>query len=185
MGLNEHGKKMLTEIYYRQVGDYPKFFKMDMLCRLGFIASELLIKDIGETAVKPREDRAVVMFNRSSSLCADRQFQATIENADDYYPSPSIFVYTLPNIITGELAIRNQYYGETAFYILNKFDASIISMIAGNALASERVESVLTGWVECSDDDHFECVLWLVDGNDNADLNNIGNQINIIYNNIH
>ena len=43
------------------------------------------------------------------------RFQETIQHADSYYPSPALFVYTLPNIVTGEIAIRNKYYGETSF----------------------------------------------------------------------
>lgn len=36
----------ITELYREFAGDYPKFFKMDSLCRLGFMAAELLLKNI-------------------------------------------------------------------------------------------------------------------------------------------
>ena len=36
---------MLVELYRRFADDYPKFFKMDTLCRLGFIAAEILLKE--------------------------------------------------------------------------------------------------------------------------------------------
>ena len=39
-----YGKAMLTDAYKRYIGDYPKYYKMDILARLGFIASELLVK---------------------------------------------------------------------------------------------------------------------------------------------
>ena len=115
------GSALLVDIYRRCVGDYPKFFKMDPLSRLGFVASELLL---GEE--KPRkqdcEDRAVVLFNRSASLADDLLYQETIQDPGNYYPSPAVFVYTLPNIVTGEIAIRNKYYGETAFYVFEDND---------------------------------------------------------------
>ena len=37
------GADLLVEIYKKKEGNYPKFFKMDPLARLGFIASELLL----------------------------------------------------------------------------------------------------------------------------------------------
>ena len=39
----EKGAALLTELYRAHIGDYPKFFKMDTLCKLGFVASELLL----------------------------------------------------------------------------------------------------------------------------------------------
>ena len=40
---NEKGAALLTELYRSHIGDYPKFFKMDTLSKLGFVASELLL----------------------------------------------------------------------------------------------------------------------------------------------
>lgn len=55
---------LLVALYRRYAGGYPKFFKMDPLCRLGFVASELLLDGEAERFT-PREDRAVVLFTRS------------------------------------------------------------------------------------------------------------------------
>ena len=107
--VSEQGEKMLVELYRRYVGDYPKFFKMDTLSRLGFIAAELLLKE--------EQVDAVILANRSASIKNDTDYLATISD-DNYYPSPALFVYTLPNIVTGEIAIRHHINGETAFYIL-------------------------------------------------------------------
>ena len=97
---NEQGEKMLVELYRRYVKDYPKFFKMDTLSKLGFVASELLLQAEGAERFVPREDRAVVFFNRSASLQADTAYQATIQDPENFFPSPAAFVYTLPNITT-------------------------------------------------------------------------------------
>ena len=120
---HEHtGSAMLTEIYRAQLGDWPKFFKMDTLSKVGYLASELLLKELGEHRLEGEEytsDRAIALFGTTASLCADRNYQKTIQDIDNYYPSPAIFVYTLPNIVTGEIAIRNHYRGETSFYVMD------------------------------------------------------------------
>ena len=64
----EQGNALLTELYRAYVGDYPKFFKMDTLCKLGFVASEMLLKDEGKERFVQREDRAIVLFNKTASL---------------------------------------------------------------------------------------------------------------------
>jgi 3-oxoacyl-[acyl-carrier-protein] synthase-1 len=145
-------KNFLTSLY-RSLGiDYPKFFKMDNLSKLGFLASELIFKD-DEPRFVPREDMAVICFNRSSSLEADTLFQTSIEE-DNYFPSPSVFVYTLPNIVTGEIAIRNKLYGETSFYICEKFDAEQIIRITQNAFQDKGVNFALVAWVEYFEDNY-------------------------------
>ena len=85
----------LTALYRSRVGDYPKFFKMDTACKLGFLLAEELAD---EPRFEPREDRAVLMFSTHGCLCNDRHYEETVQD----FPSPALFVYTLPNIITLE-----------------------------------------------------------------------------------
>jgi 3-oxoacyl-[acyl-carrier-protein] synthase-1 len=133
---------------YRTLGiDYPKFFKMDHLSKLGFLASELLLREDTPRFV-PRADCAVICFNRSSSLDTDTLYQATIRQGEDYFPSPSLFVYTLPNIVTAEIAIRNKLYGETSFYICKEFHAQQIFRTVNHTFADPSVRSALAGWTE-------------------------------------
>ena len=159
----EKGSALLTELYRNHVGDYPKFFKMDTLCKLGFVASELLLQAEGEPRFVPREDRAIILFNRNASLQADTAYQATIQDPDNFFPSPAAFVYTLPNIVTGEIAIRNKYYGETSFYVIEDNDANIISRQLVNAFQDPKTLSILNGWIDCLDEEHFEAQLFLLD----------------------
>lgn len=156
------GSALLVDIYRRCVGDYPKFFKMDPLSRLGFVASELLL---GEE--KPRkqdcEDRAVVLYNRSASLADDLLYQETIQDPGNYYPSPAVFVYTLPNIVTGEIAIRNKYYGETAFYVFEDNDEEAFMAIVEQLFQDGTTTSAICGRVECEDAETFEAELFIVE----------------------
>ena len=159
----EQGNAMLTELYRAHVGDYPKFFKMDTLCKLGFVASEMLLKDEGQERFVPREDRAVVLFNRTASLQADTNYQSTIQDPENFFPSPAAFVYTLPNIVTGEIAIRNKYFGETSFIVVESCDAQIMARQLMNAFRDPMTQSILGGWLDCTDENHFEARLFLVE----------------------
>lgn len=149
----------LTLLYKEHIGDYPKYYKMDGLSRLGFVASELLLHGDGKNAPNHQEKRtAVILFNRSSSIDADRKYQASIAD-DDFFPSPSVFVYTLPNIVTGEIAIRHQWREETSFYILPERNDALMQQIAQASLAANGAEQVLTGWIDYEDENNYECEL--------------------------
>ena len=158
----ESGAALLTELYRTHVGDYPKFFKMDTLSKLGFVASELLLQAEGKPRFEPCEDRAVIFFNRSASLQADTAYQATIQDPGNFFPSPAAFVYTLPNIVTGEIAIRNKYYGETSFIVLPDQDPNIMEQQLRNAFLDPMTTSVLGGWLDCMDEHHFEADIFIL-----------------------
>ena len=135
-----------SAVYERLGADYRKFYKMDALSKLGFIASELLLKGVDKEVAK--EDIGVVLFNRSSSLETDCRYQKTIQNKDDFFPSPAEFVYTLPNIVTGEIAIRNKITGETAFYILPDFNGDRLCEAIEDMINFAGMKQVLAGWTE-------------------------------------
>ena len=154
------GNALLTAIYRREVGDYPKFFKMDLPCRLGFVAAELLLSQDTDRFT-PRDDRAIVVFSRSGSLVSDRRFCETIKPGN-FFPSPAVFVYTLPNIVTGELAIRHKYLGETASYLLPSPSAAVIDDIVAATFLDPHTRSAVVAWIDCADDNHFEADVRLV-----------------------
>ena len=164
--IDKDGKQssLLTALYKQIIGNYPKYYKMDGLCRLGFIASELLLKaerDEGSFTEDTNKTRAIVFFNRSSSIASDKKYLASIAEKDNYFPSPSVFVYTLPNIVTGEIAIRNGYHGETSFYILPHKNELLMQDIIETTFMDEQTTSVLTGWLDYEDSEHFEADLYI------------------------
>ena len=153
------GAQLLSDIYHAEVNDWPKFFKMDGLSKLGFLCSELLLREEGETRLgegEYRTDRAVLLFGRTSSLSADRNYQHTIDDPQNYFPSPALFVYTLPNIVTGEISIRNHYRGETTFYVLENQDAAQMASVIADAFQDDGTSSVLFGWLDSFSADDFE-----------------------------
>ncbi len=159
---------LLTSLYRQMIGNYPKFYKMDGLSRLGFVASEILLNaEKGDTDVERREEegerlleeRAIIFFNHSSSIASDRNYKESINDKDNYFPSPSIFVYTLPNIVTGEIAIRNHFHGETSFFILPDKDERMMEEILQASCRDAQSKSFLTGWIDYEDERHFEADL--------------------------
>ena len=159
---------LLTFLYKQMIGNYPKFYKMDGLSRLGFVASEILLNaEKGDTDVERREEegerlleeRAIIFFNHSSSIASDRNYKESINDKNNYFPSPSIFVYTLPNIVTGEIAIRNHFHGETSFFILPDKDERMMEEILQASCRDDQSKSFLTGWIDYEDERHFEADL--------------------------
>ena len=151
---------MLVELYRRYAGDYPKFFKMDTLSRLGFIAAEILLK---EPTANSQEPTAIILANRSASIKNDTDYLATISDGN-YYPSPALFVYTLPNIVTGEIAIRHHIQGETSFYILDtpeQLEQILLSTMSNN-LKLSNPQTILASWCECTEPNNFYAKLQII-----------------------
>ncbi|MGN0191395.1 MAG: beta-ketoacyl synthase N-terminal-like domain-containing protein [Candidatus Cryptobacteroides sp.] len=170
--LDPTGKAALTALYKQYIADYPKFYKMDGLCRLAFVASELLLQASGtavgmdpettEEAFDPK-DTAILIFNRNSSIASDCEHIASISDPGNYYPSPSVFLYTLPNILTGEIAIRNGFTGETSLCIVG--DCSICGDILEATMAATPSSRILAGWIDYENDETFEADLKIYNRN--------------------
>ncbi len=155
--LSSEDGKSLTDIYKQQIGDYPKFYKMDILTRLAFVAAE---KALSNFPLKGEDMRpALILFNHSSSIVADRKFFDTICDTENYFPSPSVFVYTLPNITTGEVAIRHHLCGETSFYILPDKNEALMQQILEASLAGTNTPIAISGWVNAESETDYECEL--------------------------
>lgn len=148
---DEDCAKWFSNIYHEQQMQFPKFFKMDNLCKTGFLCSELLLKDIpfNRDVVKP--DWSVVCVERSSSLDDDKAFQNTINKKDNYFPSPAVFVYTLANIVTGELSIRYKLGGESSCYVVEKLDPLKFISLMQTPFMDMTTHYVLGGWVDYAD----------------------------------
>src|SRR5215203_2336843 len=107
----------LVSAYQHFSINYPKYYKMDNMCRLGLLSAELLLKDFKKREYNPSEV-GVVLSNASASLDTDIKYYKTTDDI----ASPALFVYTLPNIVIGEICIRHHFKGENAFFITEKFD---------------------------------------------------------------
>lgn len=124
--------------------DYSKFYKMDRLAQLGFLATEG-IKKTNPVVTQYKDDEVALLFaNSESSADTDERFEKSY--VVDGVPSPSLFVYTLPNIVLGEIAIRNKWYGENMFFVFPKFNPSFFVEYA-RILGTKGAKAVVGGWV--------------------------------------
>jgi len=155
-------ESVLRSIYRRYGIHYPKFYKMDNLSKLGFLSAEILFQGTDVLKGYPEEGIGIVLGNASSSLETDRKHQESIGDRNDYFASPSVFVYTLANIMIGEMAIRHKMKGENALFISEQFAPALIFQVVSELFQNERVDCCLTGWIECCDQ-RFESFLCLVE----------------------
>jgi hypothetical protein len=148
---------------YRHFGlNYPKFHKMDSLCKLGYLASELLLKDKSLDEKYSGDQIGLVFCNAASSIDTDRIHQLTIQDRNSYFPSPSVFVYTLANIVIGEICIRHKIYGENAFFISENFNPDQLVEYVRLLFDEDIVQCCLAGWLEINGD-QYEGVVYLVE----------------------
>ncbi|PWA09097.1 3-oxoacyl-ACP synthase [Flavobacterium laiguense] len=139
--------------------NYPKFFKMDSLSKLAFLGAELLLKADNDPLVE--NNTALVFSNKSSSLDTDVKYQKSISDKENYFPSPAVFVYTLPNICLGEISIRHQLKSENSFYIFADFNPVFMEQYANLLLETKKADKVLCGWVEYYNEE-YTAFLYLV-----------------------
>jgi hypothetical protein len=133
---------------------------MDGLSKLGFLATEVLLKSNIEIKNYPAEEVGIVLSNASASLDTDIKYYKTVSD----FASPALFVYTLPNIVIGEICIRHGFKGENAFFISEKFDAPFIVEYVDNLINNNILQCCICGWVELLKDS-YKAALFLVDKN--------------------
>jgi hypothetical protein len=152
--------------------DYPKFYKMDNLSKAGFLAAEVLLRSHSGNKY-PGEKTSLVLSNSHSSLDTDIKYASASKSV----PSPALFVYTLPNIVAGEICIRHKIKGENAFFIKESFDANLLSsyvaMIKNDNLC-------VAGWVDVMGE-HHDVFLYLQD-NAGKGLPHTASTLNELYN---
>lgn len=138
---------------------YPKFYKMDSLSKLGWLACEILLNDQPIIETLKAEEKGLVLSNTNSSLDTDLKYLETAYST----PSPALFVYTLPNIVMGEICISRNIKGEVAFFIDEHFDAEFMEQYVG-ALLDENMKMCICGWVDVMHE-AYKAVLFLVSKN--------------------
>ena len=133
---------------YKSLGENNmKFYKMDDLCKLGYVAAGYLLKD---TAYQP-EKIAILLANTSSSLDTDCKHQAIISKDGDASASPAVFVYTLPNVVLGEICIRHKIQGENTFFVSQNYDEALLEDYARIVMAKGKLQTCIIGWCELFD----------------------------------
>lgn len=156
---------------------YPKFFKMDNLSKTGWLATEILLQDSFDKEKYKPEAVGIVLSNANSSLDTDIKYYETTKAI----PSPAQFVYTLPNIVIGEISIRHRFKGENAFFISERFDPVFIQQYVGNLIISDILQCCICGWADVLDD-QYNATLFLVEKEKSANsVNFTSENLNKIY----
>lgn len=128
---------------YRSMGlDDMKFYKMDDMSKLGYIAGHMLLEGLQFAP----EEMAVILQNRNASLDSDLKHLSNITRGAG--ASPSVFVYTLPNVASGEISIRHRIKGENTFFISDRYSKVKMEDYAAMVLSSSHAKYCIVGWLD-------------------------------------
>ncbi len=148
------------EIYRGLQCSYPKFFKMDKLCKWAFVASEYLIEksELLYNGID-KNNIAIALTTSHGCLDVDKRYLETID-----VPSPALFVYTLPNIMLGEICIRHGFKGEQLCMVSEQFDADELYFSVERFLKTGGMDACLCGWADATGDSHDVVLFWVTKG---------------------
>ena len=148
-----------ADVYRLLSYNYPKFFKMDELCKWAWLCAEVLLTETeGHLYDGLNKDNiAVVIATAHGCLETDKKYTTTISTI----PSPALFVYTLPNIMLGEICIRHGFKGEQACLMQEGFDAEAIQFLVSDMLEQRGMDACLCGWADVTADKHELFFCWV------------------------
>lgn len=121
-----------------------KFYKMDSLSKLGYVASEVLLDGIeyGE------EDCGLILSGVYGSLDTDIRHQQIIDTETDASASPAVFVYTLPNVVEGEISIRHHIKGENTWFWSDDRTLSDMREYAALSMSAQDMKYCIVGHID-------------------------------------
>ncbi len=146
------------EVYHKYCEANQRFYKMDDFCKLGYLTAEILLKEEVEESnahIASGLRRALVFQTRSGSIISDVEHNRAREKNG---ASPAIFVYTLPNIVLGEIAIRHKIQGETTMFVVEQYNQTFLENYASILLNMNLVDEVLLGYVEFTENDYLATI---------------------------
>lgn len=146
---------------YRELGySYTKFFKMDTLCKWAWLGAEaLLMPSPGASLYADLDKRniAVVLATRDGCLEIDHRYVDTLQTI----PSPALFVYTLPNIMLGEICIRHGFTGEQLCEVQESYDPEVQLAWVKDLLEHRNTSHCLFGWLDALADQYDITLVWI------------------------
>jgi hypothetical protein len=150
-----------AEQVYRLSGyAYPRFFKMDLLCKWAWLSSELLLSandGMRYDGLLP-ESIAVVLQTSHGCLTVDKQYLLTVSDI----PSPSLFVYTLPSVMLGEICIRHGFKGEQLCSLAAAPDFTSLQVYVSDLLTNRGMHACLCGWIDVQEEHQDISLFWVI-----------------------
>lgn len=138
-----------------------KFYKMDDLCKLGYVAAAWLLDGIefGE------EECGMVLSGKYGCLDTDMKHQQIIDKEGDAASSPAVFVYTLPNVVAGEISIRHHIKGENTWFWSDERTMSDLKHYASLMAGASDLRYCIIGHLDFLNGEYFaKFELWSVAG---------------------
>lgn len=138
-----------------------KFYKMDDLCKLGYVAAAWLLDGVefGE------EECGMVLSGKYGCLDADMKHQQIIDKEGDAASSPAVFVYTLPNVVAGEISIRHHIKGENTWFWSDDRTMSDLKHYASLMAGASDLRYCIIGHLDFLNGEYFaKFELWSVAG---------------------
>ena len=157
---------LVAEDAYRALAiSYPKFFKMDLLCKWATLSAECLLKNDSNKEQSQRYvyeglDKnaiAVVLMTASGCLDVDKKYLHSMETV----ASPALFVYTLPNIMLGEICIRHGFKGDQLSMVSEAPDVEELHFWVSDLLQNRGMDACLCGWVEAVEGKQEIRLIWV------------------------
>lgn len=145
------------ELYEKNLKPYIKFFKMDSLSKLGLLTASLLFNNFDINKADLNEV-ALMVGNSKSSTATDKKYYKTVF----LQPSPAIFVYTLPNILMGEICIKYGIKGQNLFFVSESYNEDVLVEDVGMLFENSTAQYVIAGWVDFFDDFEYNSILYLI-----------------------
>lgn len=120
---------------------WPRYGRMDLLCKLGVGAAELCMGL--DFSCLPRDEVALVGASMLGSLEVDAEYHDTLLKGGPAAASPALFVYTLPSMFLGEIAIGLGLRGRTSLISQGRLSAVAALAAAVRLIEKGRATSVL------------------------------------------
>ena len=139
---------------------YPKFYKMDNLSKLGFLCSEVLLKNTNLKEYNS-EKIGINIINKNSSIDTDIKYNNLISKGAS---SPAIFVYSLPNIMLGEICIRHNIKGENLLLVSDHYNIKMQFDYIQTLFKSDIVDAIICGFIDYIEEE-YQAFLILVEKN--------------------
>ncbi|HRO43255.1 MAG TPA: hypothetical protein PL009_10505 [Flavipsychrobacter sp.] len=147
------------QVYRHLQFSYPKFFKMDVLSKWAWIGAEILTNNGGKFSYEDidKSKIALVLATAHGCIDVDRKYQQSILSI----PSPALFVYTLSNIMLGEICIRHGFKGEQTCLVSDRFESNELYFWVNDLLENRGMEACLCGWVDAANNQHDVSLFWI------------------------
>lgn len=142
---------------------YPKFHKMDNLSKLGFLCAEMLLKNINLSNYEPQQI-AINIVNKNSSIDTDIRYNNLIAKGAS---SPAIFVYSLPNIMIGEICIKHHIQGDNLLFVSDYYNIELQHDYVATLIKNKNCETCICGWIDYIEN-NYEAFLFLVEKESNT-----------------